>query len=63
MFQRLKGIQVRLSDATTELFLKQEKNKTLEAQVAQLKRPLIERDASFALEINALRLTSDMHES
>lgn len=30
-FQRLKGIQVKLKNATTELFFEQEKNKTLEA--------------------------------
>lgn len=63
-FQNLKGIQilekVKLSDAMTELFFEQEKKKTFEVQVAQLKRQLTEKDASFASEIDALRLASDM---
>lgn len=53
----------KLGEAMTLLYLEKEKTKSLEAQVALLKRQLAEKDAFYSLEIDALQLASDMYES
>lgn len=51
--------KAKLGDAMADLLLEQ----TLEAQVVQLERPLAEKDASFALDIDLLRLQSSQREA
>lgn len=60
---QIEGDKVKLHEAMTLLHLEKEKTKSLEARVAQLTRQIAEKDEFFTLEIDALKLASDMYES